>query len=271
MAGFLACALPTAQASSISFLDAFKNISNLQTANGNSLTPNGAFYSADLNSSVANAYSSVTMTYPGPGSPLNIPQTTATVYHYQSPGFATQAAMDTAFPFGTYTFTASNGGPADTASFQYTVNDYAQSTPFLTGTDYTSLQGMNPSQAFTFHFSPFVTGSTASSSFIFLTIFDYTKNAFVYNSGFLAPTTSSVTVGANTLAFGDQFGYEIDFSNRDLVASPGAQFNAQPGFDVRTDGLFNSQVAPTPEPSTLALCGLGFVLVIGSRLRKGAF
>ena len=106
-AGLFACTLPTARASSIQFLDSFKNVVNLQTANGNSLTANGAFYSAELNSSVANAYSSVTMTYPGPSSPLNIPQSTPTVYHYQSASLATKADMDAAFPAGTYLFTAS--------------------------------------------------------------------------------------------------------------------------------------------------------------------
>jgi hypothetical protein len=254
VAVFAALALLAAPArADISFVDSFRNVSSLQTGNGNTLTPTGAFYSADLASTTANNYSSVQMTYPGPGSPVNLPQTGPTLYHFQTPSFATKAAMDAAFPTGTYQFNATNG-PAASTSYQYTADDYARSVPFLTGTDYTSLQGMDPTKPFTFHFSPFVTGNQASSSFIFLTIFDFDKNQFVFNAGFLAPATTSVTVGANTLALGDHFSYELIFSNRDLVPSAGTQFSAQLGFDVRTSGLF---VTAVPEPSVLVLSAVG--------------
>ena len=168
--------------------------------------------------------------------------------------------MDAAFPFGTYTFTGNPG--ADTASYAYSADDYAQSNPFLTGTDYSSLQGMNPSLAFTFHFNPFTTGGTATSSFIFFTITDLTTNTTVYSSGFLPASSPSVTVAGGTFAPGDMFDYQIDYSNRDTVASPGAQFNASLGFDIHTDGTFTTGAAvATPEPSTAAL--IGFALLAG--------
>ena len=111
----------------------------------------------------------------------------------------------------------------------YSTDDYALSDPYLTGADYSSVQGMNPGNAFTFHLSTYNTGSSASFSFIFLIIYDYTLGAFVFNAGFLPPTTTSITVPAGTLAYGDSFAYEIDYSNRDLVPSPGATFDAQLG------------------------------------------
>lgn len=248
----------------ILFLDSFKNVGYQQTGNGNSLTLNGAFYSADLNTSVANSYTSVSMAFPGPSSPLNVPQISTTDYHYQTGFFATQAAMDAAFPFGTYTFTATNGSTVDTASYSYTADDYSSSLPFLTGTDYASLQGMNPSQAFTLHLSPFANGSNATFSFIFVTIFDETTSTFAFNDGFLPASTTTVLIPANTLAAGHQFAYEIDYSNRDIVASPGATDPAQLGFDVRTDGLFTTGAA-VPEPSTALLLGLGVVAVAARR------
>jgi PEP-CTERM motif len=157
----------------------------------------------------------------------------------------------------------------DTASYDYAADDYALSAPFLTGTDFTSLQGMDASKSFTFHFSPDVTGSNATASFIFFTIFDFTKNASVFNAGFLNPSTTSVTLAANTLTGGDLFGYELDFSNRDLVPSPGAVFQAQLGFDLRTDGTFRAAPAAVPEPSTLALLGVGSLVArISARRRK---
>jgi hypothetical protein len=250
----------------ISFVDSFRNNALVQTGNGNTLSPNGSFFSADLTSTGANDYNAVQMIYPGPGSPQSIPQTSATTFHYQTPSLANQAAMDTAFPFGTYQFQASNGGPADTTSYNYTSNDYARSLPFLTGTNFTDLQGMDSSKPFTFMLSPFTTGGQANFSFIFLTIFDFDKNAFVFNDGFLAPTTTSVVLPANTLTPNHHFAYEVDFSNRDLVPSSGAQFDAQLGFDVRTSGLFSS--APTvPEPSTLILSSLGMLVGAGLVLR----
>jgi hypothetical protein len=256
----IALALCTASArADISFVDAFRNVANLQTGDGNTLSANGAFYSADLNATTANNYSAVQMTYPGPGSPVSLTQTTPTVYHFQTPGLS-KAAMDAAFPFGSYQFSATNGATVNTTSFQYTSDDYAQSLPYLTGTDYTSLQGMDPTGSFTFHISPFVTGSQASVSFLFLTIFDFDTNAFVFNAGFLAASTTSVVLPANTLAPGHHFAYEIDFSNRDLVPSPGTQFQAQLGFDVRTDGLFmTAATTAVPEPSTAAVAVFGAI------------
>ncbi|MFO0954821.1 MAG: PEP-CTERM sorting domain-containing protein [Isosphaeraceae bacterium] len=250
----------------ISFVSAFRNVSNVQTGNGNTLSAAGAFYSADLTSTTANNYSAVQMVFPGAGSPVALSQTDLTLYHFQTNNLGSKAAMDAAFPVGTYTFNATRSGGVDTTSYQYTTDDYAQSQPFLTGNDYASLQGMNAAQAFVFHFSPFVTGSRANSSFIFFTIFDNDTNKFVFDAGFLAPTTTSVTLAANTLAAGHHYTYEIDFSNRDLVDSPGAEFQAQLGFDVRTTGTFVSAV---PEPSTLALCAIGLVGLAAARFRNG--
>ncbi len=250
----------------IAFLDSFKNLTNEQTGNGNSLTFNGAFYSADLNTTVPNSYTSVTMTYPGPGSPLNIPQATTTNYHYQT-GLLSKATMDADFPFGTYTFTGATGGPPDVASYDYTSDDYATSLPYLTGTDYSSLQGVNPAAAFTLHFNPF-TGFNTSNSFIFVSVYNETTSTTVFNDGFLSPSTTSVTIPAGTFTPGDQYDYEIDFSNRLSIPSPGASNEAQLGFDVRTDGLFTAG-SSVPEPATITLCALGLtVLVRKNRMRK---
>ena len=256
-----------AQASSISFVGTFRNDAFTQTGNGSSLTFQQSFFSAELDTTVSNPYTTATLTYPGAGSPQNLPQTSPTVYRFQTSGLPSQAAMDALYPFGTYTFKGVNGGTTDTTSVSYTMDDYPQSLPYLTGTDYTSLQGMNAAQPFTFHFSPDVTGSTASNSYIFFTIFDFTKGAFVFNDGFLSPSTTSVTVPANTLTAGDSFAYEVDFSNRDLVPSPGAAFEAQLGFDVRTNGQFAAAPATIPEPATLTLTALGLVGVV-SRYRR---
>jgi PEP-CTERM motif len=269
LAGFLVMGVATARAGTISFVDIFKNVDYLQTGNGNTVTWNGAFFSADLNSGNPNDYSNVTMTYPGPGSPVSLPEANppSTDYHYQTTTFATQGDMNAAFPTGTYTFDADN---SDTATLQYTGDDYAQSLPYLTGTDYSALQGMDPANAFTFTFSPFVTGSNAANSYVFFTIYDETLGETVYNGGFMSATTTSVTVPGGTLAFGDTFDYEIDFSNRDIGNGTGGVFSPELGFDTRTDGTFTTEKQPAsvPEPATMILAGLGLCAVAAARRWK---
>lgn len=268
LAALLICGAPSAGANAISFVDSFRNQSYTQTGNGNSLIFSQAFFSGELNSVSANAYSSVTMTYPGPGSPVSLSEVSppSTLYRFQTPSLPTKAAMDAAFPVGTYTFTTNT---PDTANLVYAADDYPLSLPYLTGTDFSSLQGMNPANPFTFDLSPFITGATANSSFIFLTIFDFTSGTFVFSDDFLPSTTPSVTLPANTLAFGHSFGYEVIFDNRDTVSGTGAaNFPPFIGFDIRTDGSFTSEQRPVPEPTTLALLGLGLAGLGFSRRRK---
>ncbi|MDR3698432.1 MAG: PEP-CTERM sorting domain-containing protein [Candidatus Sulfopaludibacter sp.] len=227
---------------------------------------NGAFYSADVNTSVPNPYTSVSMTFPGALSPISsFSQLSSTDYHYQTGLYSTLAAMNTDFPTGTYTFTANNG---DAASYNYTAADYTASLPYLTGTNYTDLQGMNSSLPFNFTFSPFVPGSTATDAFIFFTIFDVTLGKSVYNAGFLPATATSASVPGGTLKPGDLFSYELDYSDRDILTTgfSGGDFAPQLGFDVRTDGTFTAApAAAIPEPSTAALLGLGLLVAVFRR------
>ena len=257
----------TAQAD-ISFVDLFGNISYEQVGDGNTLNLNGTFFSAELNATAANAYTSASLIYPGPGSPQNLTQTSPAVYGFQTGFLPDLAAMQAAYPFGTYTFQGVNGMTTDTATADYLANDFAQSNPYLTGTDYSSLRGMNAAQPFTFHFSPYVTGNTATDSFIFFTIFDNTKNQLAFNEGFLPATTTSVVLPANTLTPGDSFTYELDYSNRNIVNGTGANFAPELGFDVRSDGVFNATAVP--EPRFAVLLGLGLLGLVGLKRRSKA-
>jgi hypothetical protein len=274
LAGLLVLSTPAAYAGNIAAVEFFRNISYQQTGDGNTLSLNGTFFSLDLTSSIPNAYTSASVTYPGPNSPQTLTQNAPKDYGFQTGLLPDLATMDAAYPMGTYTFHGMNGPTTDTATLSYLADDYSQSNPFLTGTDYSSLQGMDPTQDFTIHFSPYVTGSNARFSFIFFTVFDETAGKQVFDSGFLPSTATSLVLPANTLAHGDLFDYELDYSNRDLLTdTAGANFPPQLGFDTRADGLFTTAAATAPEPgglAMLAIAGLAGLLMLKRRAKTAA-
>lgn len=274
IAGLLVFLAQSAEASEISYVDAYGNIIYDQTSNSSPVTPTGAFYSADLNSTIAGAYTSASFTNPGRGSPQSLTETSpsSTDYHFQTGDFVSLSAMEAAYPFGTYTFSGVNGSTTDTASFTYSADDYTTSIPYLTGTDYTSLQGMNPSQAFTFDFSPFNTGSTANFSYIFFTIYDQTTGGnSVFDEGFLDPTTGSLVLPAGTLTPGNTYEYEIDYSNRDIVSGSGsAEFPPELGFDVRTNATFTTSTVPEPRSYGALLVAFVGILILRGRSKSSA-
>jgi hypothetical protein len=263
VSGMLAVQTPAARAD-ITFLDQFGNISYEQVGNGNDLTLNGTFFSADLNQTT-NAYTSASFTTPL-GVVQGLTQDSPTDWHYQTALFPSLPAMEAVYTFGTYTYQGTNSTTTDTATLNYLADDYPQSNPYLTGTDYSSLQGVNATLPFTVHFSPYVTGTTATDSFIFFTVFDDTTNTQVVNAGFLSPTTTSYTIAANTLTPGNSYTYELDYSNRDIVTGTGADFAPELGFDVRSDGTFTA--AAVPEPGYLVLLGVGMAGLLVLRRRK---
>jgi hypothetical protein len=260
----LLCAVQTARAQ-ISFVDMFRSDFLLQTGNGNTLTDLGFRFDTRLFSVGAGDFTTADMTYPGPGSPDTLTPITPTALAFQAGLYATQAAMDADFPFGTYQYDANGPAGPDSTSFNYAADVYPQSLPFLAGTDFTDLQNVDPGAPFAFDFSPFVTGGGATSSFIFFSLFDQTAAASAFDAGFLAPTTTGLVLPAGTLLAGHSYSYELIFSNRVQVASPGADFDAQIGFDFRTSGRFTA--AAVPEPSVLAFLAAPLLLA-GYGLRR---
>jgi hypothetical protein len=256
----------------ISEINQFRNDTYTQTGDGNALIFDGTFFGTRLNSDDPNEYDTVQLSYPGPDSPValtSVDPTDPRLYGYGSPLYPDRAALATAFPSGTYTFSAANGSGTDFASYDYSTDAYPQTVPYLTGNDYTALQGLDAGTAFTFHFSTFTPAVGVTDALMFFTIFDANTNAVVASFDLLDPSTTSVTLAANSLQAGHSYSYELDFSDRVDVAVTGSSAAGLLGFDNRTSGLFTT--AAVPEPSTLLLTIIGTGLLGCVRLRKNRF
>src|SRR5471032_839595 len=62
-----------ALAQGITYVNMFRNDSFMQTADGNSVSPNGAFFSTSAVSYGSVPFSAASVSYGGPASPLNLP------------------------------------------------------------------------------------------------------------------------------------------------------------------------------------------------------
>ena len=248
------------------------NIENNQTG-PSTVSPYGTFFSVYAYIPATGDYTSGTLTYPGSGSPqaLSPGSFAGPNVFYQTPYLANQAALDAAYPFGTYTIQASGGTdplqPSSSVGIDYTANAYGN-TPALTAGSYDALQSLHPALSDTVDFNTFMPNVDTNESFIFLNVYLVSTGADVFSDNFLPSSTTDVVIPGGTLAANTAYSYELIFDDRILGTDiNGSGIATQQEFDTRTFGDFTTGSATVPEPSSLAL-GLIVLGFVAHRLRR---
>ena len=202
--------------------------------------PLGFFFTDRVFLKNAGDYAAGTLAFPGAGSPKNLALANSTLLQLQTAYVKNQAALDGAFPFGTYTTTIANPstGASQVLSISHTQDAFSASIPALTASTYNAMQGMNAHSAFTFNFDSFLKGSIATQSYVSFTIVNVATNQAVYSNNFLPSSTTSVSLAANVLQPNTKYQVQLDFSNR-IVGKSGSTRTDQ-GFDLMTEANFTT-------------------------------
>jgi hypothetical protein len=256
----------TAQAD-VTFYDVFTNNLYSQTSNTQPSTADGFFATAGLSYSTAGEVGAVQVVTGGSTSPLTLSSAPGNTFNYEA-SFSTEAAMNAAFPLGNpYTFEISGGSlGTQSASLNTPSTALNSAIPFLTGSSYSQLLGLNPALSDTIGINGFSPVVGTNGSFAFFTITRQSDSAVVFQQSFLSPSTTSVLLAANTLAASTAYNIDLDYSSR--ITTPNAGFSTASsliGFEQRTEINFTTGRA-VPEPSSLA-----FVLTVGLALAGMVF
>ena len=255
------CSLGMTARAQVTGVPLFFTNSYQQTGPGTT-TYNGSSFDARIFETNPGDVVTATLTYPGPGSPGTFTQasysTTILEYGLNEP---TMTALQTAFPFGTYTVNGSGGtsGPGS-VNVDYTQNAFASNVPELTPLSYNALQGLDSSQSFTFNFNADAPVPASNDNLVFVNIFDATTGAPAFGDNFQPSTTTSEFLPANTLAPNTSYNLQVVFSNR--ISSSSGSIDTTLGFDQATITAFTT--APVPEVSSVVSLGLLLALGLGT-------
>jgi hypothetical protein len=245
----------------------------IQTPSG-TLTPRstslGGAATIDLDVGVGSPgdFASIVVVPPSPGAVEEIPYNPVLdsngAYDVRSGrvGFSSLAALNAAYPLGTYTFYAfttptptSSSIPAQYASTYYTSNDFPSAIPAVTAATYAGLQGMKAGSTFNFNFNSFIADGVGVNGqvdpSVTVSIFNASTGSAVFTSAPMTDSTTSLLLPANTLQAGQTYSYEINFSNtlhltdaNACCSGPRASFL---NFSDATYGLFTTSGGPAAQ------------------------
>lgn len=239
------------------------NAEFLQTSDSAPASPFGYFFDIDAYFSKAGDFTSGSVTYPGPASPQTLTPDGNTSIGYGTGYYTSLTTLHSDFPFGTYSLTAS-GGPAgtQTANISYGADYFSNDVPYVT--NFASLVGLNPGDAFNVYFPAQVPNPAATNAWTFLGIWHPSAtNAYAYVTDALPADSTYVTVPAGALLPNTSYNFELIYDNRIEGVDSVDGTSTEQLFDMRTEGSFTTGAFPVPEPAVLGMFGFG-VLVIGA-------
>lgn len=241
----------------------------LQTGDGPQLTELGYLFTAVAVELDPAHFASATMTLPD-GSLVTLPaEAIGSAHVFNSPLFANRQAMDAAFPGGTYGVTFDGPNGVRPASATAPVEAYPAAVPYLTGTDYTDLQGMEAMNPFTFHLTGSPPPAGTADHVIQIFVDERATGIGAFSSGtFSVAGPLGVTMPGGTLRAGVEYQWSIYEGHSPLgVDVTGLENGSHFTYRYHTVGYFTTAV---PEPATWTMFGAGIAAMVLWRRRCGA-
>ncbi len=169
--------------------------------------------------------------------------------------FPTQAALDAAFPDGTYRYEIS-GGVLGTQLAELTMpaGFLPDEVPQFDAATYSALTTSDGSSPVSLAWNDFSPHPLAANARVRLFLHDLTSNDFMTLGSNLAPNTSSYGLVAGTLTAGHAYDLILIFSNAIRTANAG--FGSANSL-VDANRSVNLRFTVVPEPGTALLMGLG--------------
>ncbi len=267
---FLSAVLASSSAqANIQFYRLFKSETYQQTGNAQPSEPVSFKGAADMSYDIPSDLSSAQVMVASPLSPITLSPLSFGYSHF-SKTYASASALDTDFPNNaTYTY-AISGGTLGTHSASLSTpasNQYALQVPFLNGTDYSQLQGMDSTAQFQLTFDGFTPPAASGSALILLQL-SRVSNGQVDFSGALFNTQTSFVLPAHTLQPGTAYMGDLLYSYHTTATVFSTGFigaHSQVEYDLHTQFTFTTAV---PEPTSLVLATVGFIGLTGWSWRR---
>jgi hypothetical protein len=200
-------------------------------------------------------------------SPMHLSKSTPTYFNYEM-NFTFLAGLDVNFPnSSSYTYNIFGGQlGSQTASLTPPANDlFPAAVPFITGTGYSQIQGMNVGVPLTLTWSGYTPAAGTNTPLIFLSITRVSDGHVQFQTQG-DNTLTSALIPANTLAAGTAYDLDLVYDNRIDTSHAGfGGASSEVGFDNRTDITFTT--AAVPEPSSVVLVSWAVLVVLSYRCR----